>query len=146
MVFSAHGVSPAVVQGAAERNLQAIDATCPLVTKVHREAVRFARDDYEILLIGHAGHEEVEGTMGHAPERTILVNGPEDVDTIEVDEPRPPRLALADHPERRRDDGDRAPAARALPQPAGPAERRHLLRDPEPPGRHQEGRGGGRTA
>ena len=70
VVFSAHGVSPAVVQGAADRNLQAIDATCPLVTKVHREATRFARDDYEILLIGHHGHEEVEGTMGHAPERT----------------------------------------------------------------------------
>jgi 4-hydroxy-3-methylbut-2-enyl diphosphate reductase len=62
IVFSAHGVSPAVVQGAADRNLQAIDATCPLVTKVHREAVRFARDDFEILLIGHEGHEEVEGT------------------------------------------------------------------------------------
>ncbi len=87
VVFSAHGVSPAVVAGAQERNLQAIDATCPLVTKVHREAVRFARDDYQILLIGHAGHEEVEGTMGHAPERTILVNGPEDVDTVEVDNP-----------------------------------------------------------
>lgn len=87
IVFSAHGVSPAVVKGAADRNLLAIDATCPLVTKVHREAVRFARDDYEILLIGHAGHEEVEGTMGHAPERTILVNSPDDVDTIVVKNP-----------------------------------------------------------
>ncbi|MDH6180348.1 4-hydroxy-3-methylbut-2-enyl diphosphate reductase [Microbacteriaceae bacterium SG_E_30_P1] len=86
VVFSAHGVSPAVVQGAADRNLQAIDATCPLVTKVHREATRFSRDDYQILLIGHAGHEEVEGTMGHAPERTILVNGPEDVPFVEVDD------------------------------------------------------------
>lgn len=87
VVFSAHGVSPAVVQGAADRRLQAIDATCPLVTKVHREATRFARDDYEILLIGHAGHEEVEGTMGHAPERTTLVNGPADVASVVVDNP-----------------------------------------------------------
>lgn len=84
VVFSAHGVSPAVVQGAADRHLQAIDATCPLVTKVHREATRFARDDYQILLIGHTGHEEVEGTMGHAPERTTLVNSPDDVDNIVV--------------------------------------------------------------
>lgn len=87
IVFSAHGVSPAVVQGAAQRNLQAIDATCPLVTKVHREATRFARDDYEILLIGHHGHEEVEGTMGHAPDRTTLVNSPDDVDSIVVKNP-----------------------------------------------------------
>ena len=84
IVFSAHGVSPAVVQGAADRDLQAIDATCPLVTKVHREAVRFAKQNYRILLIGHAGHEEVEGTMGHAPERTILVNNPDEADLIEV--------------------------------------------------------------
>ena len=85
VVFSAHGVSPAVVAGAAERKLDTIDATCPLVTKVHREAVRFAKQDATILLIGHAGHEEVEGTMGHAPERTILVNNPEEADTIVVD-------------------------------------------------------------
>ncbi|WBU38080.1 4-hydroxy-3-methylbut-2-enyl diphosphate reductase [Homoserinibacter sp. YIM 151385] len=87
IVFSAHGVSPAVVASAAERELHAIDATCPLVTKVHREAVRFAKQDMEILLIGHAGHEEVEGTMGHAPERTTLVNSPEDVDSIVVRDP-----------------------------------------------------------
>lgn len=86
IVFSAHGVSPAVVQGAADRDLLAIDATCPLVTKVHREAVRFAKQDYRILLIGHAGHEEVEGTMGHAPERTILIGSPEEADTVEVPE------------------------------------------------------------
>src|SRR5690606_16531257 len=78
---------PAVVQAAADRNLLAVDATCPLVTKVHREAVRFARDGRQILLIGHAGHEEVEGTMGHAPERTTLVNSPEDADTVHVDDP-----------------------------------------------------------
>jgi len=87
IVFSAHGVSPAVVASAAARGLEAIDATCPLVTKVHREAVRFARDDFQILLIGHAGHEEVEGTMGHAPERTTLVNSPADVATLQVSDP-----------------------------------------------------------
>jgi 4-hydroxy-3-methylbut-2-enyl diphosphate reductase len=87
VVFSAHGVSPAVVQGAADRGLQAIDATCPLVTKVHREAVRFAKQDLDILLIGHTGHEEVEGTMGHAPERTTLVTKPEDVDDLVVRDP-----------------------------------------------------------
>ncbi len=88
IVFSAHGVSPAVVQGAADRGLQAIDATCPLVTKVHREATRFSKQGRTILLIGHAGHEEVEGTMGHAPEDTILVGTPDEADTIEVPEGR----------------------------------------------------------
>jgi 4-hydroxy-3-methylbut-2-enyl diphosphate reductase len=87
VVFSAHGVAPSVVQAASDRGLRAIDATCPLVTKVHREAVRFARDDYEILLIGHAGHEEVEGTAGEAPEHVTLVNGPDDVDSIQVRDP-----------------------------------------------------------
>jgi 4-hydroxy-3-methylbut-2-en-1-yl diphosphate reductase len=86
IVFSAHGVSPAVVQGAADRDLAAIDATCPLVTKVHREAVRFAKQDYWILLIGHEGHEEVEGTMGHAPDRTILIGTPDEADVVEVPE------------------------------------------------------------
>jgi 4-hydroxy-3-methylbut-2-enyl diphosphate reductase len=87
IVFSAHGVAPSVVQGAADRNLLSIDATCPLVTKVHREAVRFAKQDQHIILIGHAGHEEVEGTMGHAPERTTLVQSPDEVDALEVADP-----------------------------------------------------------
>ncbi|MDO5617280.1 4-hydroxy-3-methylbut-2-enyl diphosphate reductase [Kocuria sp.] len=87
LVFSAHGVSPAVVRSAAERNLETIDATCPLVTKVHREAVRFAKRGQQILLIGHVGHEEVEGTYGEAPDQTIIVNSPEEADTIEVDDP-----------------------------------------------------------
>ncbi len=87
VVFSAHGVSPAVVQGAADRGLHAIDATCPLVTKVHREAVRFARDDFEILLIGHEGHEEVEGTAGEAPEHVTIVNSPDEADTVVVKDP-----------------------------------------------------------
>src|SRR5450759_2281804 len=73
VIFSAHGVSPAVRSEAKERKLQVIDATCPLVTKVHQEAVKFAREDYTIVLIGHAGHDEVIGTLGEAPESTFLV-------------------------------------------------------------------------
>ena len=87
VVFSAHGVAPAVVSAASDRGLHAIDATCPLVTKVHREAVRFARDDYEILLIGHTGHEEVEGTAGEAPEHVTIVNSPDEAATVEVRDP-----------------------------------------------------------
>jgi 4-hydroxy-3-methylbut-2-enyl diphosphate reductase len=87
VVFSAHGVSPAVHSEARERGLRTIDATCPLVTKVHQEARRFARDDREILLIGHAGHEEVEGTTGEAPDHVTLVQSPEDVDALEVKDP-----------------------------------------------------------
>lgn len=84
VVFSAHGVSPAVHAVAAERGLRTIDATCPLVTKVHQEAKRFARDDFDILLIGHEGHEEVEGTAGEAPEHVQLVDGPDAVDRVHV--------------------------------------------------------------
>ncbi len=84
IVFSAHGVSPMVVSEAKDKELTAIDATCPLVTKVHREAVRFSGQDFHILLIGHAGHEEVEGTMGYAPEHTTLVNDPDEADAIVV--------------------------------------------------------------
>ena len=87
VVFSAHGVSPAVHAEAAARGLKTIDATCPLVTKVHKEASRFAADDIEILLIGHAGHEEVEGTTGEAPEHITLVQHPDDVDGVEVKDP-----------------------------------------------------------
>ena len=87
VVFSAHGVSPLVHEQAAERGLKTIDATCPLVTKVHHEAKRFACDDYDILLIGHEGHEEVEGTAGEAPEHIQLVQSPDDVDGIVVRDP-----------------------------------------------------------
>jgi 4-hydroxy-3-methylbut-2-enyl diphosphate reductase len=87
VVFSAHGVSPAVHAEAAARGLKTIDATCPLVTKVHKEATRFAADGVEILLIGHAGHEEVEGTTGEAPEHITLVQHPDDVDAVEVKDP-----------------------------------------------------------
>ena len=87
LVFSAHGVSPMVKEAAAERQLQAIDATCPLVTKVHREATRFAKQNREILLIGHTGHEEVEGTAGHGGDRVTVVNSPEEADTVVVEDP-----------------------------------------------------------
>jgi 4-hydroxy-3-methylbut-2-enyl diphosphate reductase len=86
-VFSAHGVAPSVRSGAEERGLRTIDATCPLVTKVHREAVRFAEEGYTIVLVGHDGHEEVEGTMGEAPERIVLVQCEEDVEDLEVEDP-----------------------------------------------------------
>jgi 4-hydroxy-3-methylbut-2-enyl diphosphate reductase len=84
VVFSAHGVAPTVHESAAARNLQVIDATCPLVTKVHNEVKRFAREDYDILLIGHEGHEEVIGTAGEAPDHVQLVDGPDGVDNVTV--------------------------------------------------------------
>ncbi|QAY70302.1 4-hydroxy-3-methylbut-2-enyl diphosphate reductase [Xylanimonas protaetiae] len=87
LVFSAHGVSPAVRAAAAARSLETVDATCPLVTKVHKEAVRFAADDYDILLIGHSGHEEVEGTAGEAPDHVQVVNSPDEVDQVVVRDP-----------------------------------------------------------
>ena len=90
-VFSAHGVAPAVHAEAARRRLSTVDATCPLVTKVHREALKFAADGYTIVLIGHSGHEEVEGTMGEAPEHILLVETEQDVDQLEV--PDPERVA-----------------------------------------------------
>jgi 4-hydroxy-3-methylbut-2-enyl diphosphate reductase len=87
VVFSAHGVAPSVHANAEQRGLQTIDATCPLVTKVHVEAKKFAADGYTIVLIGHEGHEEVEGTMGEAPEHIVLIETEEDVDRLEVDDP-----------------------------------------------------------
>src|ERR1700685_4219277 len=87
VVFSAHGVAPGVHAGAARRQLRTIDATCPLVTKVHVEAKKFAAQDYTIVLVGHAGHEEVEGTMGEAPEHIVLIENEDDVDALEVRDP-----------------------------------------------------------
>jgi 4-hydroxy-3-methylbut-2-enyl diphosphate reductase len=87
VIFSAHGVSPAVRQIAAERHLEVIDATCPLVTKVHLEAARFARQGYTIVLIGHRDHDEVDGTLGEAPECTVIAETVEDVDTLVVPDP-----------------------------------------------------------
>jgi 4-hydroxy-3-methylbut-2-enyl diphosphate reductase len=92
LIYSAHGVSPAVREAAARQGLRTIDATCPLVTKVHVEAQRFAENGYEIVLVGHAGHVEVEGTMGHAPERMRLVEDAADVAKLEPRDPA--RLAV----------------------------------------------------
>lgn len=89
VIFSAHGVSPMVHEEAAIRNLKTIDATCPLVTKVHGEARRFADENYQIIFIGHEGHEEVEGTMGEAPGNMILVDGPDHVKDVVIDPDRP---------------------------------------------------------
>ena len=91
LLFSAHGISPPIRQQSEARRLKTIAATCPLVTKVHREAIRFARDGYTILLIGHAGHDEVTGTMGEAPEAFRLVQTVEDAATIKIEDPQ--RLA-----------------------------------------------------
>ena len=86
LLYSAHGVSPEVRQMAARRRLKTVDATCPLVTKVHKEAIRFAKAGYTIMLIGHAGHDEVVGTMGEAPDSILLVRTPQDVDRLETPE------------------------------------------------------------
>ena len=86
-VFSAHGVAPTVHANAEQRGLNVIDATCPLVTKVHREALKFASEDYTIVMIGHQGHEEVEGTMGEAPDHIVLVENEADVDLLEISDP-----------------------------------------------------------
>ena len=87
VVFSAHGVAPSVHTGARDRRLRTVDATCPLVTKVHVEAKRFAAEGYTIVLIGHEGHEEVEGTMGEAPDQIVLVQSAEEVDQLELEDP-----------------------------------------------------------
>src|SRR5271154_426175 len=87
VIFSAHGVSPAVRTEAKERSLKVIDATCPLVTKVHLEAVKFARDGYTIVLIGHKDHDEVIGTLGEVPHKTLLVESVEDVDELQLSNP-----------------------------------------------------------
>jgi 4-hydroxy-3-methylbut-2-enyl diphosphate reductase len=92
LIFSAHGVSPAVRDEAKRRSLRVIDATCPLVTKVHLEALRYARQGYSILLIGHRGHVEVEGTLGHAPDQMRLIENVAEVDRLEV--PDPERVAV----------------------------------------------------
>src|ERR1044072_6578913 len=87
VIFSAHGVSPAVHANARERRLKTIDATCPLVTKVHVEAKKFAAEGYTIVLIGHAGHEEVEGTMGEGADQLVLIETEDEVDDLEVPDP-----------------------------------------------------------
>ena len=137
VVFSAHGVAPSVHANAAARGLQTIDATCPLVTKVHVEAKRFAAEGYTIVLVGHEGHEEVEGTMGEAPDHIVLIETEDDVDALEVEDPE--RVAYISQTTLSVDE-TRAiilQAAREVPGDRRAAHRRHLLRDDEPPGGRQ---------
>ena len=146
VVFSAHGIAPQVRDEAQSRNLRTIDATCPLVTKVHSEARRFAAQGYDILLIGHEGHEEVVGTTGEAPASIHLVDGPERQRLGRGPRSGQGRVAVADHPVGGRDQRDGGRAARALPAAARPAQRRHLLRHAEPAGRGQADRQQTRTS
>ena len=137
VVLSAHGVAPKVYEKCAERGLQVVDAVCPLVSKVHAEARRYAARGHKIALVGHAGHVEVEGTMGEAPDSIVLVETPEDVESIELEEGQ--RLAYLTQTTLSLD--DTADVVDALREHA-PGSRRaalggHLLRDPEPPGRRQ---------
>ena len=140
VVFSAHGVAPSVHANARERALETIDATCPLVTKVHVEAKKFAADGYTIVLIGHAGHEEVEGTMGEAPEHIVLSRPRRTSSSSRCPTPSRGRLHLADDAVGRRDARDHQPPARALPGDRRSPHRRHLLRDHQPPGGGQAAR------
>ena len=133
LLFSAHGVSPEVRAAAVRRKLRTIDATCPLVTKVHLEAVRFARAGYTILLIGHAGHDEVLGTMGEAPEAIVLVQSPDEVESLEFPAGHSPGVPDANDAFRRRRQSDHRPAETTLPRDYRPAQRRHLLRHAKPP-------------
>ncbi|MGH7199311.1 MAG: 4-hydroxy-3-methylbut-2-enyl diphosphate reductase [Planctomycetaceae bacterium] len=121
LIYSAHGVSPQVRAEAQERGLWTIDATCPLVAKVHAEAVRFARQGYTLVLIGHAGHDEVAGTIGEAPEQTLLVESPEDVDRLEIADPQ--RVAYLTQTTLSVDDAERIVAAlkRRFPSIIGPS-------------------------
>ena len=101
LLYSAHGVSPQIREQARQRKLRAIDATCPLVTKVHLEAVKYAKEGYTIVLIGHEGHDEVIGTMGEAPDRMMLVETAEDVENLDIAGQPTDRLSHADDAERR---------------------------------------------
>ncbi len=147
VIFSAHGISPAVRDEAQRRGLRVIDATCPLVTKVHLEAIRYAREGYSIILVGHADHDEVVGTMGEAPDRMFLIAHPEDVDRLAV--PDPDKVAYLTQTTLSVDDTRDCIEAlrRRFPKIVGPVQGRHLLCHAEPPGRRQDRRGrGGRPA
>ena len=132
VVFSAHGVSPAVREEAARRGLEAVDATCPLVAKVHAEARRFAAEGYQVVLIGHAGHEEVDGTLGEAPDAMVLVQSAADVARLRPADPEKVAYLMqttlsADEARR-----DRRRIAGALSRGPRPGQRRHLLRHDQP--------------
>ena len=143
VLYSAHGVAPAIREAASKRRLNAIDATCPLVTKVHLEAIRFAREGYTILLIGHEGHDEVLGTTGEAPQAIHLVQDAADV--AELPFPSDSKLAFLTQTTLSVDDAEVIMrAAAALSRHRRPVARRHLLRDAEPPGSGRAARAAGR--
>ena len=135
VIFSAHGISPAVREEARRRGLRVIDATCPLVTKVHLEAIRYAREGYSIVLIGHEDHDEVIGTLGEAPERIIVVDSVEEVERLAPARSRQGRVPDPDHTVGRRHPRRHRGPAQPLPQDRRPLARRHLLRHPESPDR-----------
>ena len=140
VIYSAHGVAPEVREASKLRELRVIDATCPLVTKVHVEAVKFAREGYSLILIGHRDHDEVIGTLGEAPLVTQVVDAPEDVDNAARARSRPRSLSDADHAEPGRDHARDRGVAQEVSQHQGPARAGHLLRHGEPPD-GGEGRG-----
>jgi 4-hydroxy-3-methylbut-2-enyl diphosphate reductase len=142
VVFSAHGVSPAVRDDASGRGLSVIDATCPLVSKVHAEARRFAREGYTVALIGHAGHEEVEGTLGEAPSSTVLVQTAEDVSRLSVEDPS--KIAYLMQTTLAIDEAADVAGARQVPADARARLGRHLLRHDQPAGRRARRRRRGR--
>ena len=137
LVLSAHGVAPAVHGRAAERHLRTIDAVCPLVTRVHAAVRRYAADGYTVLLVGHSGHEEVVGTLGEAPETTIVVETADDARRVRVADPQ--RVAYATQTTLSVDETADIVAVlrRRFPAIEGPRRGRHLLRDHEPPARSE---------
>ena len=134
LLYSAHGISPQIRDQARSRRLLAIDATCPLVTKVHLEAIKYAREGYTIILIGHEGHDEVIGTMGEAPDQMVLVETAEDVERLEVSDPR--KVAYLTQTTLSVDDANIVIAAlrKKFPHDCQPAQGRYLLRHAESPG------------
>ena len=134
VIYSAHGVSPEVREASEQRGLRVIDATCPLVTKVHVEAVKFAKEGYSLMLIGHRDHDEVIGTLGEAPIVTQVVGSPEEVASLTVRGSQPGGLSDPDHPESGRDQGHYCRPAEAFPQHQGPGGAGYLLCHGEPPG------------
>ena len=137
LIYSAHGISPEVRENARRKRLRTIDATCPLVTKVHLEAIQYARQKYTIILIGHEDHDETIGTLGEAPESIRLVGTTEEAEAVEVPDPEPRRLPDADDALARRHARDRRDPEAPLSEARAPGQGRHLLRDAEPAGRGQ---------
>ena len=135
IIYSAHGVAPEVRDASKLRELRVIDATCPLVTKVHVEAVKFAREGYSLILIGHRDHDEVIGTLGEAPSVTQVVDSPEEVDSPASSRSQPGRLSDADHAESGRDQPRYRGAPEKVSQHPGAARAGHLLCHGEPANR-----------